>query len=143
MRAIGKTLCLVMAALVVLIGTVASCSVRRQLVRDSECSARMQQAAQRIERYRAQYGRLPRKDELSSLGVPVIRFAPTRDARGRDVYRFSVWRGEGAVEYDSASGEDTCDSKAWKAGVWLAGALLPLFTVTLWLGIRSRGKRTG
>ena len=143
MRAIGKTLCLMMATLIVLIAMVGASSVRRQLVRDRECSARMQRAAQRIESYRAQYGRLPRKEELPSLGVPALRFAPARDARGRDVYRFTVWRGEWAVEYDSASGEDSCDSKPWKAAAWLAGVLIPLFTAALWLGMRSGRKGNG
>ena len=119
--------------------------IQSQLRRVQQCVSRLHRSVERVEAFRAQNSRLPKASELGRLGLSVIDYrvqpAPSGAHSSREHYILKDWRGERAVQYDSATGRDTCGSGAWLAAACLAVVMLPLWTIAvIWLR-RSRRRR--
>jgi hypothetical protein len=110
-----------------------------QLVRDRECVGSVRKHVELVEAFRGREGRLPRLDELHAEGPAVIGFR----AEASGEYELSMWRGERAVHYASATDRTTCDSGALQAVPWLAVLLLMPGLVLGFLGSRKMRRRGG
>ena len=119
--------------------------IQSQLRRDRVCVNKLHGSAARIEAFRSQNGRLPKSNELGRLGLSVIDYRVQSAGGGATAapehFVVKDWRGARMVQYDSATGRDTCGSGAWLAAACLAVVMLPLWVLALlWLR-RSRRRR--
>lgn len=140
MKVFRGWLALVVGLLLLGAGAVGGLAVRGQLRRDEECRSNVQRAVHGIEAFRMQHGRLPRREELRGGGMAVIGYRVSFASHGElkaEQYELTLWRGERSIHYASTTGQNTCDSGAVQAALWIAGLLVLPGAVLLFAGVRG------
>lgn len=137
MKALGAWTSLGLALVLLGASAVSGRAVRGQLTRDSECTANVREHVRGIEAFRTKHGRLPRREELRGGGMAVIDYRVVSGLVGKQPgvteYELTLWRGEWSVRYASSTGQNTCDSGATQAALWLAALLfLPGVALLVW-----------
>ena len=141
MKTFGAWLTLVLGVLLLGASAVGGFAVRDQRRRDDECVSNVLQHVTQIESFHAAKGRLPRREELRGGGIAVINYQIVSSPSNTTQYELTLWRGERAVQYSSITGENSCDSGAWQAALWLGALVLVPGVLLLAWGTRMLLRR--